>query len=393
MSITAEVNRLTSLQADRLHAELAEQCLQDERLHSILPLLGMESSVISATTSETGTTGFPKPTDPIQEFRTIPFNFPDIGGHDISLESWEVEQVLDPKSFKNWVATVDYEPTYLLLVRSLRGIKKIVKWAEIVDKKVRVAGYRHTWAPLYSSPEDIIITFVPPALYQQLPYDDPPADFYSELQGVSIVQSVDDTDTISSGILAKVMAGTTNNQFRQWCYKNGSWALPFNTVVLAVTMGGTNATICHGGGLSTCTLSDLVVEVCYVDAHGNEQRVFDPRELKAASVCFGLLGIVTSITLRMEEMSIAEMRPTQVPIALAIPPPMDYSIPKVIQDQMLEANISPDDLRRAKEEWIRRCEEDHFHEWFWFPFQKNAWVNTWKREASSLSNKLTTDLD
>lgn len=368
-------------QADRLHAELVQECLKDESLHPLLPLLGYDGPVATAETSQSGT-GLPNSTNPAEEVRAIPFNFPNTISHNASLEDWEVQQVVSPKSFKNWVVTVNYEPAYLLLVRSLRGVREVIKWAATVNKKVRVAGFRHTWAPLYSSPEDIIITFVPPVLYQKLPYEDPPSDFHSELQGVSIVESVGGVAAPPNGILAKVMAGTTNTQFRHWCHDhdNGSWALPFNTVVLAVTMGGTNATICHGGGLSTSTLSDLVVEVCYVDAHGNDQRVSDPQELKAAAGCFGLLGVVTSITLQMESMTIAEMRPTQVPVAMAIPPPAGYLIPQVIQDQMREANISEDDLARAKKEWIRRCEEDHFHEWFWFPFQKNAWVNTWRSE-------------
>jgi len=242
------------------------------------------------------------------------------------------------------------------------------------------AGLSRSISPLYSSTEDVVITFLPPNLCAELPYEDPLPDWHSELQGVTVVDSVNGLKPPRDHAFAKVMAGTTNNQFREWCYATGSWALPFNTVVLAVTFGGTNATICHGAGLKTLTLSDLVLEVCYVDAHGNDQCVTDPEELKAAAGCFGMLGIVTSITIQMEKMTIAEMRPTQVPVVLAIPPPAGFPIPPIIQDQMRRANITERDVEKARLEWVRRCEEDHFHEWFWFPFQKNAWVNTWKRQ-------------
>ena len=235
-------------------------------------------------------------------------------------------------------------------------------------------------SPLYSSPEDVVITFIPPNLCAELPYEDPPSEWHSELQGVAIVDSVNGVKPSPDHVFAKVMAGTTNNQFREWCHATESWALPFNTVVLAVTFGGTNATICHGAGLGTSTLSDLVLEVCYVDASGNDQCVTDPVELKAAAGCFGMLGIVTSITIQMEKMTVAEMRPTQVPVVLAIPPPKGFPIPLIIQAQMKDANITDADVETARLDWIRRCEEDHFHEWFWFPFQKNAWVNTWKRQ-------------
>ncbi|KAG8798986.1 hypothetical protein FRC16_006131, partial [Serendipita sp. 398] len=265
----------------------------------------------------------------------------------------------------------------------IRGVQSVVKYAGLVDRKVRVVGYRHTWSPLFTKPEDIVLTFIPPNVCEELPYSDPPSDWHSELQGVTLVESVDGVKPPSDHVFAKVMAGTTNNQFRLWCHKHANWALPFNTVVLAVTFGGTNSTICHGAGLSTSTLSDLVKEIEYVDAHGNLQRVSDPEELKAASGCFGFLGIVVSITIQMETMTIAEMRPTQVPVVLAIPPPKGYPIPQIIRNQMRQANISEEDIENARLEWIRRCEEDHFHEWFWFPYQKNAWVNTWKRRLKT----------
>jgi hypothetical protein len=126
---------------------------------------------------------------------------------------------------------------------------------------------------------------------------------------------------------------STNNQFRQWCTDNGSWCLPFNVVVLQVTMGGTNSTLCHGAGLSTSTVSDMVVQVCYVDAQERDQRVSDPEELGAASGCSGLLGIVTSITLRLETMTVAQMMPLQRPVVLGLPP-RGYPIPEVVQKQM-----------------------------------------------------------
>ena len=61
------------------------------------------------------------------------------------LKDWEVHVVVSPRSFKNWVALVDYEPAYILVVRSLRGVREVIKWARLVGKRVRGAGFRHTW--------------------------------------------------------------------------------------------------------------------------------------------------------------------------------------------------------------------------------------------------------
>ena len=255
----------------------------------------------------------------------------------------------------------------------------IQAYLEVRSLEGSYVGTDKATSPLFTSPGEVVVSFIPPHLYQQLPYGDPPADWLSELQGVNIVDSVDSRTPPPGHAFAKVMAGTTNNQFRQWCTENGSWCLPFNVVVLQVTMGGTNATLCHGAGLSTSTLSDMVVEVCYVDAQGRDQRVSDPEELKAASGSFGLLGIVTSITLQLEAMTVAQMMPVQRPVVLGLPPPRGYPIPEIIQKQTREAQITEEDVELARAEFVRRCEEDHFHEWFWFPYQKVAWVNTWKR--------------
>lgn len=212
-----------------------------------------------------------------------------------------------------------------------------------------------------------------------LPYK-PPGHFWkSELQGiVGPILTVGGRQPPQGHAFFKVMAGTTNEDFRVWCFNNKQWCIPFNVIMVEVTFGGTNAPICHGSGLSSTTLSDLVVEVIYIDARGEEQVVNDPKELRAASGCFGLLGIVTSITLQLDQMAIAELAPVKLHTVLAVPPPEDYDIPDEIKEQMAEAHITPDMVKEARAEFIKRCEEDYYVEWFWFPYQRYCWVNTWK---------------
>ena len=148
-------------------------------------------------------------------------------------------------------------------------------------------------------------------------------------------------------------------------------------VVREVTFGGTNAPICHGSGLSTTTLSDLVVEVEYVDAQGVVRTVNDPTELQAASGAFGLLGVVVSLTLQLDEMGVVDMTPVKVPMPLAIPPPKDYPLPLEVQKILEEKGITTEQLEVAQSEFEERCERDYYLEWFWFPYQQDAWVNTW----------------
>lgn len=39
---------------------------------------------------------------------------------------------------------------------------------------------------------------------------------------------------------AKIGAGTTNEQFRQWAFKNKTWTLPLNVIMVEITFGGSN---------------------------------------------------------------------------------------------------------------------------------------------------------
>lgn len=149
------------------------------------------------------------------------------------------------------------------------------------------------------------------------------------------------------------------------------------TLCLQVTFGGTNAPICHGAGLTTNTLSDLVVEVSYIDAKGDLQTVNDPVELRAASGAFGLLGVVVSVTIQLDQMGVTDMVPVKLPLPLAIPPPKDYAIPAEVQKMIDEQGITEKMLEQAKLDFIQRCEDEYYLEWFWFPYQNDVWVNSW----------------
>jgi hypothetical protein len=196
----------------------------------------------------------------------------------------------------------------------------------------------------------------------------------SDLVGIEVVPFPVGTPDDAKSTLCTVKAGTTNEMFRAWCLENRRWCLPFNTIIVEVTMGGSNASICHGAGLSTTTLSDLVAEFHYIDPNGQKQSISDPEQLRAASGCFGLLGICTAVTLRLDAMAMAVMHPVKLPLLLAIPPPPGYKIPDAIDME----GITQERLEEARQDFVRRCEEDYYLEWFWFPLTNKVWVNGWK---------------
>jgi FAD/FMN-containing dehydrogenase len=92
-------------------------------------------------------------------------------------------------------------------------------------------------------------------------------------------------------------------------------------IAVMITYGGSNATICHGAGLHNKTLSDIVLKLEFVNAAGELQTVDSPEVLPGAAGCFGLAGIVTAITFRMDRMTWARFHPKKTLMADSIPRP------------------------------------------------------------------------
>jgi hypothetical protein len=214
---------------------------------------------------------------------------------------------------------------------------------------------------------------------EDLPASEPGIDPRDELQGIELVGTVREGGVEKA--LCRIGAGTTNEQFRRWCLdeQGGAWrwTVPLNVIMVEITWGGSNAQICHGAGLGNRTLSDLVTEVEFVNARGRLQRVSDPKLLKVAAGCFGLLGIVTSLTLKLDPMSYARLQPKAPRIGLAIPPPVGYPVPDAVDMR----GISPADLEAARRHFVAQCEESYYAEWFWFPYHEKAWVNCWHNDG------------
>ena len=163
--------------------------------------------------------------------------------------------------------------------------------------------------------------------------------------------------------------------------------------MVEITFGGSISQICHGAGIGNKSLSDLVAEVEYVDANGLLQTVSDPNFLRAAAGSFGLLGIITAYTIRLNKMTYAAMRPCRSPVELAIPPPWEYIVAAKSGDEKFKyindliSRHSQETLDMAQAEFIQRAETHYYAEWFWFPLQKDVWVNTWENNGSEAESR------
>lgn len=282
--------------------------------------------------------------------------------------------------FRNWGRTVRNTPAVTFVPRTKHGVREIVRWASANGRTVRAGGYRHSWSDVFSADRQVFVSMLPPHVVEDLPASHPPIDPRSDLQGIEVVGTVEEDGVTKA--LCRIGAATSNEQFREWCLdeRRGrwEWTVPLNVIMVEITWGGSNAPVCHGAGLRHKTLSDLVAEVEFVNARGELQTVSDPALLKAAAGCFGLLGIVTSLTLKLDPMTYATLRPESPRLPLAIPPPAGFPVPSAVD----MSGISQADLEEAERRFVAQCEESYYAEWFWFPYQQDAWVNCWQNDGA-----------
>lgn len=53
--------------------------------------------------------------------------------------------VAEDVGFRNWGETVRNTPATTWVIRTREGVRNVVKWAAGKGKRVRVAGFRHSW--------------------------------------------------------------------------------------------------------------------------------------------------------------------------------------------------------------------------------------------------------
>ncbi|KAK8038297.1 hypothetical protein PG994_015064 [Apiospora phragmitis] len=300
---------------------------------------------------------------------------------------WEDEakskevKVYPQDEFENWGQTVKNTPQYTFLPTTVLGVQNLVRWCAPNNLHVRCAGYRHSWSPIFSQDNEVLVSFVDLTQVTSLP--DPmsiqPGNFTGMVgPDISELKTIEFKENLGpKKQLCRIGAGVTNEEFRRWALKNKTWALPVDVILVEVTIGGVNGPICHGAGREHQTCSDLVRRIEYVDCHGELQTVDDKELIKAAAGCFGLLGVVTHITFELDAMSYAVLQPRKVDIGLAIPPVEKEDIPEELRADWFGAADADAQLQAANAEFERRA-DDYYSEWFWFPYQQKAWVNTWK---------------
>lgn len=178
--------------------------------------------------------------------------------------------------------------------------------------------------------------------------------------------------------LVCIRCAATNERLRQWCITNKTCTIPLNVIMVEITIGGSNTPICHGAGRQNITLSDRVRRIEYVDVNGKSQVIDKSEHLRAASGCFGLMGVVTFITMELPPMSYAEIEPVKTPVIQAVPPPPGMDESKIPPALLVNwTSVSAQKKQEYQADFERLATNDYYAEWFWFPYSDCAWINTW----------------
>ncbi|KAL8398453.1 hypothetical protein RB596_005832 [Gaeumannomyces avenae] len=292
-------------------------------------------------------------------------------------ESGDDVVVYKDARFQNWGRGVDFVPAYTCVPTTVAAIQHIVKYAKAHGMGVRCADFRHSWAPIFGRDKQILISLLPLAEVEMIPNVTAlplPQAPSTELESIEIVK--DGIPRVSGNVLVRVGVSTTNERLRRWCVqRNRKYTYPLNVIMVEMTVGGTNGPICHGAGIRHATLSDLVRKVEYVDCNGARRTVTDPEYLRAAAGCFGLMGVITHLTLEFQPMTYALMQPEKLPAVRAVPPPDDMAESEI--PPALRVAVTPEERAADIAAFERHCREDYYAEWFWFPYADMCWVNCW----------------
>lgn len=291
--------------------------------------------------------------------------------------------------FESWEKTVKHTPDIIFLPKSVEGIKNLIKWVNKYrpQQRIRPSGYRHSSSELHAEDGHISVSMLDLHTATKLPAPHPLIPSNNEMQFIQTVGQAYEKNG-QKKIQCKFGASTCNYHFQDWVHdkKGGNlrWAMPANVIMTEVTFAGVNAPICHGAGITNKTISDLVTEIEFINIKGEKQTVRDPELLKAAAGCFGLLGIVTSITLELDELQFANFKTVKKELlSLAIPPAEDFlpsenlinQLSKENKDALKNKNL----LLTAFEDFKMKCETSYYSEWFWFPLQDKCLVNCWNK--------------
>lgn len=196
--------------------------------------------------------------------------------------------------WQNWAGNVTGHPSAIHEPATREELVDLLAQAKASGQSVRVAGSGHSWSPLVQT-DGMLIRMT----------------HFDELS----------LDAANGTLL--IGPAVTVDQLAQFMLDNAVCVPSSVGIGLGeATMGGVFSTGCHGSGINTPSVSDWIVGVELIDAHG-ELREFTlqkdgPQVLNALRLSLGLLGIVLRYRIRVQPMFKVHVMEWKAPVDSAL---------------------------------------------------------------------------
>jgi len=182
------------------------------------------------------------------------------------------------KQFTNWAKSVQCNPKQWLYPSSVEEVQQIIQ--NCGQHKIRVIGSGHSFTPLVAC-DDIIVSL-------------------DNLSGIINVDKVNKTVKVKAGTKLKLLGELL---FQHQLAQENLGDINVQSIAGALSTGT------HGTGLNFGTLSTQIVAIEMVNGNGeiiNCSKNENSEVFKAAQISLGALGIITALTLRVEDTYILE---------------------------------------------------------------------------------------
>ena len=285
------------------------------------------------------------------------------------------------KKFSNWSLTFHSNPREILLLKTKQDVIKFILKAKNENKKCRVTNYAHSFSPMFADDGQLLGKMLPDK-WTELQPDDFPIKFNKELTRAwvpgyplmfcQLIMNKNEND------YRIIVGGATSNAlYIQLCekrFEEGLYEFPAeyaNVLQLYQSWPGTHCMSCHGSGINTTNISVYVERLNIINANG-EEKIYKGDILQKMASHMGLLGIVIELEIRMLPPYYGIYKPFYIDFEEAFPKPK---------------NMDPNDISDL--DWLQKDVCDNwYNEYFWLPFQKDVYVNSFPMEKDAKDSTL-----
>lgn len=127
-------------------------------------------------------------------------------------------------------------PQWTFVPKTVLGLQNLVKWAKQEGYRVRCAGYRHSWSPIFSGDKQVLVSLLNLEQVTRLP--DPMSikteeiDPDNELKSIQLAAPPGVAASSADKALVRVGVSVTNEQFRRWAVSNDKWTMPVDVILV-----------------------------------------------------------------------------------------------------------------------------------------------------------------